>query len=115
MSEAAYLIVIRSMRLLGVSMVLIASVLTSCMTYEGATVSGRWRDVTREDIVTAEAVARAQADKLKEPRVNLEIVAVINSDEIELLWDQSGPHRAHDYLKRIHGTWQWIMETIDVG
>ena len=103
------------MRTLAIPLVLVATALSSCMTYEGATVYGRWRDVTREDIVAAEAAARAQADKFKEPRVNLEIVAVVNSDEIELLWDQRGPHRAHDYLKRVHGKWQWQMETVDVG
>jgi hypothetical protein len=89
--------------------------LTSCATYENATIYGRWRDVTREDIVAAVAAARAQAEKFKEPRVNLEIISVGSRDEIQLLWDQTGPHRAHDYIKRVLGRWEWVMETIDVG
>jgi hypothetical protein len=50
--------------------------LASCATYENAAICGRWRDVTREDIVAAVASARAQADKFKEPRVNLEITTI---------------------------------------
>jgi hypothetical protein len=94
--------------------VLIATVLTSCATYEGATVYGRWRDVTRVDIAAAVAAVRAEP-KVKEPRVKLEVIDVISRDEIQLLWDQSGPHRAYDYIKRVHGRWQWVTESIDVG
>src|SRR6202022_529821 len=94
-------ILVRSMRHFLLSVAGLA--LASCATYENATMYGMWREVTREDIVAAVAAARAQAEKFKEPRVNLEIIDVGSRDEIQLLWDQTGPHRAHDYIKRIHG------------
>lgn len=83
-------------------------------TYENAVIIGRKKDVTRADIAVALAAVRARSHR-KEPRVNLQLIDVISRDEIQLEWDRSGPHRAHDYIKRIHGRWQWVMESIDVG
>ena len=83
-------------------------------TYENAVIIGRQKDVTRADIAAAVAAVRDRPNR-KEPRVNLQLIDVISRDEIQLEWDRSGPHRAHDYIQRINGRWQWVMESIDVG
>jgi hypothetical protein len=102
------------MRWIALAGIATAITLASCATYQNAAIYGRWADVTREDIAAAVATVRNNPN-IREPCVNLQIIAVVNRDEIELLWDQSGPHRAHDYIKRVRGKWQWVTETIDVG
>ena len=86
------------------------SSLTSCATYDGANISGRWKDVTRADIAAAVQVSRAQSHV--QPATNkLEEIDVISHNEIEVLWTFG----EEDIVKRIHGQWRWVITYVVVG
>jgi hypothetical protein len=84
--------------------------LTSCATYEGASISGRWKDVTRADIAAAVEAVRAEP-QLKRQSNKLHEIDVISPNEIELLWDFG----EEDIVKRIHGGWQHVITYVVVG
>src|SRR5439155_24237068 len=86
------------------------SSLTSCATYEGANITGRWKDVTQADIAAAVQVSRAQSHV--QPAANkLEEIEVISHNEIELVWTFG----EEDIVKRIHGRWQYVGGYVAVG
>jgi predicted small secreted protein len=97
------------MRLIAFAVIAAIS-LTSCATYEGASITGEWKDVTRADIAAAVQVSRAQ--RHVQPASNkLEEIEVIGHDEIDLFWTFG----EEDIVKRIHGQWQYVGGYVVVG
>jgi hypothetical protein len=84
--------------------------LTSCATtYQGATINGNPKDVTRADITAAVEAVRAEP-QLKRANNKLHEIDV-SPNEIDLLWDLG----EKDVVKRVCGRWQYIITYIVVG
>jgi len=83
--------------------------LTSCATYHDAIINGNPKDVTRADIAAAVEAVRAEP-QLKRANNKLHEIDV-SPNEIDLLWDFG----EKDVVKRIHGTWQYVITYIVVG
>ena len=87
-----------------------AIVLASCASYEGVSITGRWKDLSREDIAAAVAAARSNPH-LKRRSDTLREVDVISHDKILLIWTS----KEIDTMERVRGKWQCGITRITVG
>ena len=97
-------------RWISLSAVMVSIFLSSCATYENATLHGRWRDVTRADIAAAVAAVRADP-QLKRASNKLIEIEVVSRDEIHLIWAS----KEDDMIERAHGKWRYVITRIFVG
>ena len=98
------------MRWITLSGIAAGIILSSCATYEGANLTGRWKDVSRADIAAAVEAARADPH-LKRGGDELREVVVISRDEIRLFWTS----KEIDTMERVRGKWQCGITRITVG
>src|SRR4051794_16546565 len=93
----AYLFLVTSMHWITLSEIAAGIILSSCATYEGSNVTGRWKAVPRADIAAAVEAARADPH-LKRGGDELRDIVVISCDEIRLVWAS----REVDTMERVH-------------
>jgi hypothetical protein len=98
------------MRWVTLSGVAAAIILSSCATYQGANITGEWKDVSRADIAAAVEAARADPH-LKRAGDTLSEIAVISREEIRLVWAS----KEIDTMERVRGKWQCGITRITAG
>jgi hypothetical protein len=84
-------------------------ILSSCVTYESWRVTGSAaKDVTRADIASAIAAARANPHREHD---GLRDIEVISRDEIFLYWTS----KEIDHVQKVGGKWHCMDTAITVG